>query len=180
MSNPKDYLQHPYARIVIPDETGGFNAEILEFPGCFAQGEALDETYKNLEEAAESWIEASLSQGHQIPEPFNNTGYSGTISLRLPRSIHRRAVQMAERDRTSLNSFLMSAIAARVGADDLYNLISERLEQRLVTTFSNLARAVYEVAQASSIRIDKSVPAGPLLGTAMTEAKHEELTTSGR
>src|SRR5579872_4515314 len=48
METVKHYLQQPYARIVIPVEHGGFHAEILEFPGCYAQGDNLDEAYSNL------------------------------------------------------------------------------------------------------------------------------------
>lgn len=115
---PKDYLRQPYTRAVIPDEGGGYHAAVLEFPGCFAQGETVSQTYKELEGAAEAWIDARLSQGQEVPEPFDNIGYSGNISLRLPRTIHKRAVIMAERDRVSLNSFLMAAVASRVGAED--------------------------------------------------------------
>jgi antitoxin HicB len=127
----RDYLKEPYTRVVIPDETGGFNAEILEFPGCFAQGDTVEEAYKELEDAAESWIEVRLSQGHEIPDPFSNLDYSGMISLRLPRSIHKRAAVIAERDRVSLNSFLMTAVASRIGAEDLYNALADRLGQHI-------------------------------------------------
>ncbi len=68
----EEYLKEPYSRILIPDENGFFSAEIMEFPGCFAEGKTADEAMHNLEEAAKSWIEASLEQGHEIPEPFMN------------------------------------------------------------------------------------------------------------
>lgn len=135
---PKDYLKEPYARILIPDENGGFYAEILEFPGCFAEGATPDETFANLEDAAESWIQACINHGQEIPGASSKIGFSGKIALRLPKSIHRQAVRIAERDGTSLNQFLLSAISARVGADDLYNLMAQRLENRLVATAFNL------------------------------------------
>src|SRR5712691_10885211 len=99
----QEYLKEPYARILIPDEEGGFSAEILEFPGCFAEGDTANEAMQNLEEAAEAWIEAALAQGLEIPEPMINQGYGGKIALRLPRGLHRQAARMAERDGTSLN-----------------------------------------------------------------------------
>ena len=134
------YLQLPYARIVIPVEPSGFHAEILEFPGCFAQGERVEEAYENLERAAESWIEVCLSQGKNIPEPSSSLSFSGRIALRLPRSIHKKSAQLAERDETSLNTYLVSAISARVGAEEFYNVLAERLEQRLTTTVSNVTQ----------------------------------------
>jgi predicted RNase H-like HicB family nuclease len=131
MKTAKNYLQQPYARIVIPVEPDGFHAEILEFPGCFAQGETAEEAYTNLERAAESWVEACLSQGHVVPEPSSSVTYSGRIVLRLPKGIHRQAARLAERDQTSLNTYLVSAVATKVGAEDLYNILTERLEQHI-------------------------------------------------
>jgi antitoxin HicB len=130
----KDYLREPYTRALRPDEKGGFYAEVLEFPGCFAEGETPNQTYKELEDAAESWIEARLAQGQDVPVPFNNLGYSGMISLRLPRTIHKRAAAMAELDRVSLNSFLTTAIATRVGAEEFYTTLTNRFENRIMET----------------------------------------------
>lgn len=135
--SPEVYLKEPYSRILIPNEDGTYSAEIFEFPGCFAEGATPDEAIRNLEAAAESWIEASLAQGLEIPEPAMNQGYGGKIALRLPRSLHRQAARMAERDGTSLNQFLVTAIAARVGAEDFFTRLAERFEQRLATTATN-------------------------------------------
>jgi predicted RNase H-like HicB family nuclease len=127
----QEYLKEPYARILVPDELGGYSAEILEFPGCFAEGETADETIKALERAAESWIQAALDQGQEIPPPFANQGYSGKIALRLPKSIHRKAVQFAERDGTSLNQFLVSAIAEKIGAGKTQDRLATQLLKML-------------------------------------------------
>ena len=115
----------------MPDGTGRYAAQILEFPGCFSEGATLEEAYENLQEAAESWLESALSQRMAIPEPFVSQGYSGTVSLRLPKSIHRRAAQYAHRDGVSLNQFLVSAIAARVGAEDQAAAIISRFDEYL-------------------------------------------------
>jgi predicted RNase H-like HicB family nuclease len=164
-----NYLQRPYARILIPDEAGGFHAEVLEFPGCFAQGETPDEAYQDLEGAAQSWIEARLAQGQEIPEPFNNLGYSGKIALRLPRSIHRRAAMLAERDKVSLNSFLMTAIASRVGAEDVYTQIAMSVERGLMTTATLIAQA-FTIAVSTSTSPDHfNFSVAPVIEKAGTE-----------
>ncbi len=128
--NTGDYLKMPYARVLTPDdETGTYTAEILEFPGCIAQGDTPEEAYENLESAAAGWIEAALGMGQEIPGPSDPYSHSGRIALRLPRGLHRRAAQMAERDGTSLNQFLVSAIAERVGAESLYARMVQHLEE---------------------------------------------------
>jgi predicted RNase H-like HicB family nuclease len=124
-------LAKPYARVITPDRSGGYAAQVLEFPGCFSDGDTPDEAYGNLQEAAENWLESALAQGMAIPEPFAAQGYSGTVSLRLPKSIHRRAAEYAHKDGVSLNQFLLSAIAARVGAEDVLRVVASNLDDRL-------------------------------------------------
>src|SRR3989304_3764734 len=125
------YLRKPYARVIIPDDEGRYAAQVLEFPGCYSEGESPEEAYKNLEEAAQNWIESALAQSFPIPPPFATQGYSGTISLRLPKSLHRRAAECAHRDGVSLNQFLVAAIASRLGAEDLLGTIASKLDDRL-------------------------------------------------
>ena len=126
-----EYLRLPYARVLIPDDEGRYAARILEFPGCYSDGDTPEDAYRNLEEAAENWIESALDQGMPIPEPSVSQGYSGTVSLRLPKSIHRRAAELAHRDGVSLNQFLLTAIASRVGEEDLLARFLSNLDRRL-------------------------------------------------
>src|SRR4029077_6589213 len=126
---PEDYLKGAYARMITPETDGTFSVEILEFPGCFSQGESPDEALRNLEKAAKSWIAAALDQGQEIPPPSANHGYSGKIALRLPRSLHRLAMRKAERDNISLNQCLVTAIASWVGADDVCTRYIERMSR---------------------------------------------------
>ena len=164
----KHYLQRPYGRIVIPAEEGGFHAEVLEFPGCYAQGESPSEAYSNLEKAAEAWVEACLERGQAIPEPSSSLGFNGNVLLRLPRSVHRQAAKMATRDRTSLNQYLLAAISARVGADDLYNLIAMRLEKRLMTTAITVVQAACDAYIETSSSIDRTLQPSSLERSADT------------
>lgn len=133
-----EYIQEPYTRILIPNDDGTFSAEILEFSGCFADGNTANEAMENLAKAAKSWIEACLEQGLEIPKPFMNQDFSGKVALRLPRSLHRQAVRFAERDGISLNQFLVSAVAARVGAEDSFARLIDKFEQRIATTAQNI------------------------------------------
>lgn len=126
----KAYLALPYARIITPAEEGGFSAEILEFPGCFAEGETPDEAFRNLEDVAETWIETALEDGQEVPPPSVNQGYSGRIALRMPRDLHRLASRKAARDGVSLNQCLVTAIAAWVGADNLFERIANAIVDR--------------------------------------------------
>jgi len=44
--------------IVRSEESGGFSAEVPALPGCFTEGETLEELRGNLQEAADGWLKA--------------------------------------------------------------------------------------------------------------------------
>jgi len=125
----EDYLKQPYARILVPETERGYSAELLEFPGCYAYGETADQAIKNLDNAAFNWIEATMTQGQSVPEPFAENEPSGKYLLRLPRNLHKKAVQMAQKERVSLNTFLIDAVAERVGARDAHAKILSELKE---------------------------------------------------
>lgn len=64
-----ELLALPYARVFRAEEEGGFSAELLEFPGCFATGDDPGEVWDNLEEAIFLWVEAQLAEARRIPTP---------------------------------------------------------------------------------------------------------------
>jgi predicted RNase H-like HicB family nuclease len=41
---------------------GGYSAEIPALPGCYTEGETLEEVQANLREAAEAWLAAAHDQ----------------------------------------------------------------------------------------------------------------------
>jgi len=126
---PEDFLTRPYTRVLIPDaESGTFAAMIPEFPGCISQGDSPDEAYTRLHDAALAWIEAAQDLDQPIPDPQEENSYSGKFALRMPASLHKDAAEAAERDGTSLNQFVVAAIAERIGANKLYALLSKKIE----------------------------------------------------
>jgi predicted RNase H-like HicB family nuclease len=43
--------------LVYPEpEAGGYSAEVPALPGCYTQGERLEDVQANLREAAEAWL----------------------------------------------------------------------------------------------------------------------------
>ncbi len=56
------YLNYPI--VLHADPEGGFVAEIKDLPGCLAQGETIEETIKNINEARELWLETVFKLGN--------------------------------------------------------------------------------------------------------------------
>lgn len=57
-----------YTTIVHEDPSGGYWAEVPALPGCYSQGETMDEVLTNIREAALGVLEVLREQGQQ-PEP---------------------------------------------------------------------------------------------------------------
>jgi antitoxin HicB len=112
------YLSLRYPVTIIPSEEGGYVAEIEDLPGCFTQGETLEETYANIEEARRLWIEVAYEDDQDIPEPRDKQGYSGNFIVRGPKSLHRKLDQIAKREGVSLNQYLVATLSHSVGLEE--------------------------------------------------------------
>lgn len=110
-----DYLKRPYARIVVPEADGSYRGEILEFPGCIATGDTPAEALESVEDAANGWLQAALARHQPIPDPVEETEFSGKLVLRMPRSLHKKAARLAEHDGVSLNQFIVTSLAEHIG-----------------------------------------------------------------
>jgi antitoxin HicB len=175
----EEYLKEPYARVLIPEAEGGFSCEVLELPGCYAQGDTASEALNNLDDAIAVWIEAALAQGQTIPEAFANYETSGKVALRLPRSTHQKAIQMAQLENMSLNTFIVGAVEARVAVTGYTYELMQRLENRLVakTAANVMARFLPmikdwdETAIAAAQTRWASTPATPIVVNNFVEVR---------
>lgn len=135
------HLKQPYARMVIPEIDGTYRGEILEFPGCIATGDTPDETLTALEDAARGWLEAAVTLNQNIPDPFDNSEFSGRLVLRISKSLHKKAARLAEREGVSLNQFIAVSLAECVG---------ERAKPSntvIVSTAPSMVNGVYQTLQ---------------------------------
>ena len=57
-----------YAVVIHEDPEGGFWAEVPALPGCYSQGETMDELMENVREAISGVLEVMQEQGRR-PEP---------------------------------------------------------------------------------------------------------------
>lgn len=101
------YLSLQYPVTLYFDVEGGYVAQIKDLPGCLTQGETLEETITNINEARQLWIETAYEVGDEIPLPSTDKDYSGKLLLRMPKSLHRRLAEAAEKENVSLNQYLV-------------------------------------------------------------------------
>lgn len=108
------YLNLNYPVTLYPDADGGYVAQIKDLPGCLTQGETVDETMTNINEARELWIETAYEAGDDIPLPSNDSTYSGKLVVRMPKSLHRSLAENAEREGVSLNQYIVFLLSAAI------------------------------------------------------------------
>lgn len=116
--NLEDYLELPYKIEVVRDEGenyAGWFARVVELPGCMTQADTFAELSEMIKEAMTVWIETALEDGETIPLPRTLEDYSGRFVIRIPKSLHRELVEMAEREGVSLNTFVGVALGKAVG-----------------------------------------------------------------
>ena len=61
--------QYTYTIILEPDpDAGGYVVTVPALPGCFTQGETVEETIKRAKEAIQCHIEGLIADGEPVPE----------------------------------------------------------------------------------------------------------------
>ena len=112
----KDYMSLKYRinlRPLSEEDGGGWVAEAVELPGCMSDGATPEEALRNLEGAKEAWIAVSIEKGYVIPVPVAEVEpeYNGRITVRLPKTLHRKIAEAAKNDGMSLNSYLLYLVS---------------------------------------------------------------------
>lgn len=101
------------------------------FPGLSAFGKTEEEALGEAKIALQGFIETCQEQSIPLPEPQVYETYSGQFRVRLPKSLHRQAAQLAAHDDISLNQLVVSAVEARVGAKQMGTRMLSEMKQAL-------------------------------------------------
>lgn len=104
------YAALPYDIVVTSSPEGGYVATIPDLPGCITQGETRLEVLEMIEDAKLCWLEAALDLGERIDEPDFDR-YNGRLNLRIPKSLHRKLAESAEREGVKLNQLAIYLMA---------------------------------------------------------------------
>ena len=115
------YLSLPYRFEVTPilaAEGGGYTAciPLLGRWSAVGDGETAADAIANLQAHLPDLLEEWLHHGVLIPEPADTLEtLSGTLSLRLPKTLHAEIAQVAAEEGVSINQFILVAAAKAVG-----------------------------------------------------------------
>ena len=59
--------QRTYRILLTPEDEGGFSVSVPALPGCFTQGETVDEAIEMAKKAISVYIESLEADGSQFP-----------------------------------------------------------------------------------------------------------------
>jgi predicted HicB family RNase H-like nuclease len=94
-----------------------FEARIRELPDVLEFGETWIEAYELALDTIETTAEIMAELGRTMPPPAPvEDDYSGRVTLRVPKALHRSIAGQAEEEGISLNQYLVALLAYHVGS----------------------------------------------------------------
>lgn len=99
-------------------------AEYREFAFCGGSGKTIQEAVEDARNNLKIYIEELVEMGKPIPAPIEDLSYSGKFTVRLSKGLHKKVAESAEREGVSLNTFVVEAIAEKVGTAGCISVLS--------------------------------------------------------
>jgi predicted HicB family RNase H-like nuclease len=110
---------HSYNITVRQIEVDGenlFEARVRELPDVVDFGETWEEAYSLAVDTIGTTATIMAERDQQMPVPASvEDEYSGRVTLRVPKSLHRRLAEQAEYEGVSLNHYLVTVLAHDCG-----------------------------------------------------------------
>lgn len=149
MSDPYEYTITVRRRELDGEEI--FEAAVAELPDVRGYGETYAEAYDFAIETIADLSQRAVKEGlaFPAPRPPADEEYSGRVTLRLPKHVHRLAAQTAAAEGMSLNAYLNSVVAADVSRKD----VTGRLQQLLVRIQDFCATPILVPAHTETVSI---------------------------
>jgi len=72
--------QRTYRILLTPEEEGGFSVSVPALPGCFTQGETIEEAIEMAKEAITLYVESLEEDGEPVPDDSRSLEYSLTLA----------------------------------------------------------------------------------------------------
>lgn len=120
MADPKSYGVTVRFRDFEGEEC--YEARVRELPDIAEYADSLEEAYKLALDSIATTVEILQEKGRAVPEPEDvSDEFSGRITLRIPKTLHKSLAQRAQEEGVSLNSMLTTVLSAFHGFDSALN-----------------------------------------------------------
>ena len=121
------------------EDGGGYLVEVPDLPGCFTDGDTVEESVAKVEDAINGWIETAKKIGRKIPEPsyhVEEANFSGKLSIRIPKDLHKKLSEEAAEQGISLNSLIQYFLSIEIEKHKVLRGFSKHNMLQFVGQFS--------------------------------------------
>ena len=113
------YNYNVVVRRIASDNGTQFEARVREFPDLTEYADTPHEAYELAIDAINTVVEVFQEKGKSLPEVADvPVDFSGRVTLRLPKVLHRALADAAEEDDVSLNQHLVNVLSYFTGFAD--------------------------------------------------------------
>jgi len=102
-------------RVFWSDEDDSWIATCAAFPYVASFGASREQAMRDIAPLLDEAVLTYAHEGWSLPEPEPEPTASGQTRLRLPRALHDRVIERARIDGVSLNTFIVAAVAEKIG-----------------------------------------------------------------
>lgn len=110
---------HAYTILVkklLVDDEQLYKAAVKELPHVDVYSDSYQEAYESCIDAIETLHEMAQERGEGFPTPIQEEeDFSGRVTLRMPKTIHRQIAALAETEGVSLNQYIVTVLSRQVG-----------------------------------------------------------------
>ncbi len=148
--DPSEYTIIVKKQIV--DEKLQFAAQAIEFPYLYVCGDTFQEAYESAIETIAEFHEDAEEDGDKLPDPLVLADqYTGRITLRMPKSLHKQVDILSQVDGTSLNQFIVNAVSSTVSRENHNIDLTKAVQKFLMGNREHLVTTVGVFVTKSSI-----------------------------
>ena len=109
------YLNLPYTYIIEwSDADECFLGSIVELERNMTCGDTREEVLSNLKEALTAYLQTSLDNNIEIPEPLKKDDFKGNITYRTTKERHYRLAKEAKLYGKSINTLIDEAVEEKI------------------------------------------------------------------
>lgn len=124
MKSLDHFMALKYPMQIEPSEEGGYVVTYPDLPGIVAQGDTVEEACANAEDLREGWIELTLENGWEVPQPGELKSCNGTLTVRIPPALHKRLALRAKSEKVSLNRMISYLLATGISSPALLDKLN--------------------------------------------------------
>jgi antitoxin HicB len=101
-----------------------------DLPGCIMHADAPEEAVRLGLQVKDEWLALAFSKGWAIPEPLVDLETTGRLTLRLPKSLHKKVIDRAEWEGVSQNQLILSFVTEGMGKKEAEDVLKKLYEKQ--------------------------------------------------